>query len=283
MKNTTKKLVGIALALMMLMTLLPVAAMAAGGTTVYLDVNSSWPEAGARFAVYYFNDADDTNGWVDMVADGDLYKAEIPAGYPSMIFCRMNPNAAENNWGNKWNQSGNLSVPTDNKNCFAQPYGNWDGADDTNWYVKGQQPENDVQTGPVAYYVAGQAALCGVEWKESAAENKMALNADGLYEIVYENVEAGTYQFKVTNGTWAKSWGGDGPDGNYQIVVDAKSNVTICFDAENEAITAQIQPVGGEDSGENPGTGDTTMMVVLVGFVAMMAMAATCVVAKKTW
>ncbi len=282
MKNT-KKLVGIVLAVLMLMTILPVAAFAADGTTVYFDVNSSWTEAGARFAVYYFND--EGNGWVDLVADGDLYKAEIPAGFPSMIICRMNPASEANDWGNKWNQTANLTVPTDDKNCFAIPYGNWDNADDSNWYVKGQQPNNETQEGPVEYYVAGEEALCGVNWKENAAENKMAKNADGVWELVYENVEAGTYQFKVTNGTWAQSWGGDGPGGNYQIEVTAKSNLKILFDGE--AIQVVLEEVKEEEepsvptTPENPDNGDGVMLVAMVGFIALAGVAMMLNLRKK--
>ena len=53
----------------------------------------------------------------------------ISKGYTNMIFCRMNPGAAANDWGNKWNQTGNLEVSdfTSGKNCFSVPDGLWDG------------------------------------------------------------------------------------------------------------------------------------------------------------
>ena len=91
--------------------------------TVYLDPGTKWAEANARFAVYYFAD-DQNNGWVDMVPSGHnngCYKCEIPKGYSNIIFCRMNPNAKENRWENKWNQSKDLKLLQDGNNFYKYP------------------------------------------------------------------------------------------------------------------------------------------------------------------
>ena len=96
---------------------------------LYLTPNSNWKEANARFAAYFFG-AGET--WVSMTAvDGmtDLYEVEIPSGgYTKVIFCRMNPSANENNWSNKWNQTGDLTIPTNANVHFTVPSGEWDGA-----------------------------------------------------------------------------------------------------------------------------------------------------------
>lgn len=79
--------------------------------TVYLRPTNLWNADNARFAVYYW-DASNT-GWADMTPTSDcekVYVAQIPANYPNIIFCRMNPGATGNNWDNKWNQTGDLSV-----------------------------------------------------------------------------------------------------------------------------------------------------------------------------
>ena len=47
-------------------------------------------------------------------------------GYPSVIFCRMNGNADANDWGNKWNQTGDLAIPTDGTNLYTINNGSWD-------------------------------------------------------------------------------------------------------------------------------------------------------------
>ena len=110
------------------------------------------------------------------------------------------------------------------------------------------------------YVVAGVDGLCGSAWNPGDMSNAMALNADGLYEKTYQNVPAGTYEFKVTNGSWDRNWGDNG--NNYVIVLENESNVTILFDAEAEAISVAIVELayysvaGTEDlcgSGWNPG------------------------------
>lgn len=90
--------------------------------TIYFRPTNAWKEHNAWFAVYYWNDK--KNGWVSM-EDGDghgkLYKAELPGGYSNLIFVRLRPSSADgytsNNsgldWGNQWEQTSNLTIPTD--------------------------------------------------------------------------------------------------------------------------------------------------------------------------
>ena len=103
-------------------------------TVLYLKPNSNWLSDGARFAAYFFNNSTSTNEWHDMVADGDYYKVTIPSGYSDVIFCRMNPDEAENVWGNKWNQTADLSFDvTGYQNTFEIPGSTWDDAGNGNW------------------------------------------------------------------------------------------------------------------------------------------------------
>ena len=66
-----------------------------------------WDKDGARFAAYFFGNGDK---WVDMTGSNGTYTVEVPDGYTSVIFCRMNGATTENNWNNKWNQTGDLTV-----------------------------------------------------------------------------------------------------------------------------------------------------------------------------
>lgn len=105
---------------------------------IYLKPNSIWTQANARFAVYVFEDGLPEK-WSDMIdsdEDGiyELNKDAI-AGYTNIIFCRMNPGAADNNWTNKWNQTSDLKVPTDGKNLYTVAAGTWDYGNGT-WSVK---------------------------------------------------------------------------------------------------------------------------------------------------
>ena len=77
-----------------------------------LKVNDNWASAGARFAAYFYGKAEETT-WVDMTlvsGSTQLYEVNVPEGYPNVIFCRMDGSTTENNWDNKWNQTGNLTI-----------------------------------------------------------------------------------------------------------------------------------------------------------------------------
>ena len=126
------------MALVMVLSLMPTMALkaeAATPTKLYLKTNSNWNQASARFAAYFFNNSTGKNQWVGMTnvtGETNLYEVSVPSGFPNVIFCRMNPSATANNWNNKWNQTGDLTVPTDGKDQFSVPDGYWDGAT-TGW------------------------------------------------------------------------------------------------------------------------------------------------------
>lgn len=103
---------------------------------IYFAPNSNWRQDDARFAAYFFGDGD-LFVWVDMVDSNDdnIYEVNIPVGgYTKIIFCRMNPNTTSNNWDNKWNQSADLTIPTDGKNLYTEESGAWDGGAGT-WSI----------------------------------------------------------------------------------------------------------------------------------------------------
>ena len=95
---------------------------------LYLKPNSNWKVDNARFAAYFFGNGET---WVSMSdPDGDgIYELVLPADktYPSIIFCRMTPSAEENKWDNKWNQTNDLTIPTDGNNLYTIKEGEWDG------------------------------------------------------------------------------------------------------------------------------------------------------------
>lgn len=96
---------------------------AATPTKIYLNAQN-WGYSDARYAAYFFDPAK----WVDMKkVDGEtfIYEVDVPAGYTKVIMCRMNGGTTENNWDNKWNQTGDLTIPTDGKNMFKPD--DWNG------------------------------------------------------------------------------------------------------------------------------------------------------------
>ena len=114
-----------------LMMLCAVAVVANASKNVYLTPGV-WNVDGARYALYMFSDGE-TYAWADFAAvDGEdgVFCAAFDEAYAKMILVRMNGEAAENNWDNKWNQSADLDAPaedvvyniTDWDACTSFPY-----------------------------------------------------------------------------------------------------------------------------------------------------------------
>ena len=111
---------------------------------VYLVLDSTgyWKQSSARFAVYFFNNSTGKNAWVSMTWDAtkNAYKCNVPDGqWEGMIYCRMNPSSSANNWNNKWNQTGDLTIPNNGNNCGTLKItnsGNWDGSTTVTWSKK---------------------------------------------------------------------------------------------------------------------------------------------------
>ena len=85
---------------------------------VYLDPGP-WSTDAPRMVAYFYGNGDPT--WVMMIdANGDgVYECNVPEGYTSVIFVRMDPKSSEISWDSKWNQTNDLSVPTDSNNCYT--------------------------------------------------------------------------------------------------------------------------------------------------------------------
>ncbi len=116
MNRNTKQLLCLLLAFVMVLGLLPAIAFAASGTTLYLNPGP-WEVDGAKFAVYYWNNS--SSNWAAMTASTDSkYEAVIPAGYSNLIFVRLDT-TGNLSWDNKWNQTGDLTIPTNGNNCYT--------------------------------------------------------------------------------------------------------------------------------------------------------------------
>ncbi len=85
--------------------------------TLYLEPTTThWNHSGARFAAYFYGGGP-AETWVDMESStcSGLFKVAVPnSAYTNVIFVRMNGATLENNWNNKWNQTGDLSISASN-------------------------------------------------------------------------------------------------------------------------------------------------------------------------
>ena len=107
-----------------------------GWKWLYLKPNSNWKQSNAKFAAYFFTkNVGEYWQWM-MKLDTNHYGCRIPGDYKNVIFCRMNSSATNMNWDNKWNQTGDLTVPTNGNNLFTlATNAAWDGAT-TTWSKK---------------------------------------------------------------------------------------------------------------------------------------------------
>jgi hypothetical protein len=231
MKATTKRLVGILLAMAMVLAMLPMAVSAEAPTTLYLQPNSNWMQDGARFAAVLATEGWGSQIWVDVLdTDGDgLYELNIPQdgnAYAIVIFCRMNPNAAANNWDNRWNQSADLNMPTDNKIVYVVD--GWDKSGQ--WIEKGGEVE-EIET---VYYLRGTMNGWG-------ANDALTNNVDGTYSITVA-LAAGSYEYKIADAGWGTSFpAGD----NATLTVYSDCDVTFVLNADG-SITVTGDGLNGE-------------------------------------
>lgn len=122
--------------------------------------------------------------------------------------------------------------------------------------------EGDQPITVTPYYVAGETSLVnGPEaWKAAQENDEMSYDeTTEKYSITYDKKAAGTYKFKIIEGS--STWHGyndfttvtdtgeickvsdvDGNDHNIQIVTTEESNITITLDATNKKLTISAEP-----------------------------------------
>ena len=220
-------------------------AMSVSAKVIYFKPNGNWAQANANFYAYVWGGSGATSPvkFTPVATDPTVYQAEIGT-HNQVIFLRMDPSktvTSSNMWNNPplWNRMGNISIPTDGKNCCTIKDGQWSQEKNTTngaaSYVTWSTytPPTTVPD----YYLTG--TLAG-GW--NANDVKMTYDeATETYSHTFTAVAANAEQkFKVTDGTWSKSWGGaavspaidgittDG-DGNAVFTLSAAGNVTVTF------------------------------------------------------
>ncbi len=81
--------------------------------TVYMKINyGNWKKGDERYAIYCFGSGEQWYNFtlVDGACGGPIYKAEVDLKYTGYVICRMNGGTTENNWGNVWNQTYDITA-----------------------------------------------------------------------------------------------------------------------------------------------------------------------------
>lgn len=126
------------------------------------------------------------------------------------------------------------------------------------------------------FYVAGEGDLFG-NWAVADENQKMTKGDDGIYTKTYENVPAGKYSIKVTQGDWNKeSWGGNGENGNLDFETHEAGELVVKFNPNTHEIILTLN----DNRIEIPDTGDVSLAAVSVALLAATA-GLVVVVSKK--
>lgn len=82
---------------------------------------------------------------------------------------------------------------------------------------------------PAKYYAIGEEALFGNNWLLKDKSSAMTSLDKDTFILVIENVKAGTYEYKVNNGTWNEAYP-EGTENAKVTVAEDGSTVTIVLD-----------------------------------------------------
>ena len=197
-------------------------------TKLYLKPNANWMADGARFAAYLWGNGV-TAVWYDMTlveGETDIYEFTLPEGYENIIFCRMNPATTANDWNNKWNQTGDLKVPTDGKNLFTLAADVWDNAT-TTWdtytpaVVEPEPEEPAVTYTTVAEFLAAEVDDTTF-YTLKGTITRVANTSYGNFDLTDETGTIYVYGLYSEDGVTSKYWAASGAKLGDDIVISAK-------------------------------------------------------------
>lgn len=197
-------------------------------TKLYLKPNANWMADGARFSAYLWGNGV-TAVWYDMTlveGETDIYEFTLPEGYENIIFCRMNPSNTANDWNNKWNQTGDLKVPTDGKNLFTLAADVWDGAT-TTWdtytpaVVEPEPEEPAVTYTTVAEFLAAEVDDTTF-YTLKGTITRVANTSYGNFDLTDETGTIYVYGLYSEDGVTSKYWATSGAKLGDDIVISAK-------------------------------------------------------------
>jgi len=227
--NIFKKSLSVLLSIIMLMSIFTTAiSVSAAENKVYFVNTRGWGQVN----VYnWYNDGGENAGWpgeqapLTSIEDGyGIYSYDVK-DFDGVIF---------NNGGSI--QTENL-VASDLIGKYYEPKTNR-AYDTPAEAIKGF---NEMQT--YDYYVVGSAGLCGSEWLVADPTCGMDASPDGTYSKTFENIAAGTYEFKINTGKWASEGGEEYPPYNYVLTVDYDdSTVHIMLTADKAIKTSVVSP-----------------------------------------
>ena len=203
-----------------------------------VSVYCQTPEDWETCHVHYWGSASSESSWpgVPMTKDANgIWSAEIPSDVTGLLFNKQGDDG----------KTPDLTLPTD---------GNLQYVIGSGWTKPGELVEAVTK-----YYVTGNATLCGVEFVPDDANSVMTKGENDIWTKIYQDVAAGEYQLKITDGTWNNTWydenpGTDAGFDNYVLTLEAAADVKISFDAANGIVTVVTGDFDETPDADNPGS-----------------------------
>lgn len=186
------------------------------------------PDEKARYAIYTIDNAK----WIDLAAvEGkeDVLFAEVPGTITQVVFCRMNPEALENDWKNIWNQTADLLIPEGKDQFTITGWGEGEGAKSEGvWSKYGEEPLPVV----AEYFFIGSR----IEWSVPALTEdlKFTLNEGAEVEEYKLDITlvAGEYFKVVKLEGETQTWFIEGDDKARLVAEEEAGDATIYFRPE---------------------------------------------------
>lgn len=179
------------------------------GTTIYLKPNDGWKSDNARFAAYMWNGSEEQ--WYDLTGpdSNGCYSFTCANNWTNIIFARMNPNTTDNNWTNKWNQTGDLTFSASTPCYVVTDFS--DGNTTGKWTT--YPPENET-TVTITFdstnvdWVDDSGAAIYLYDRSSAAHYEMTLS-ENLKWTVSVPASVTYISFYRCNGSWGSGTNSD--------------------------------------------------------------------------
>ncbi len=241
----------------------------AESTRIYCKMSYDWWKAdGAAVGAHVWGTGGDMTSWpgqrmAAVFGEADMWYIDIDmTQYQNVIFTRINGSGTLEYWGAK---TGDKVIPTDGKNLFeiSTQSACWEGETCT---CDGTWSSYEPSTEDPDYYLAGEG-FPGASWSEGSH----LLMPDGT--ISFLGLEAGTYRFKITNGTWSYSLGIGGvnaacstqgaysgdSDNNVVIRLAGEGDITITMVDGAICLTVVGETQGPGGNGVPSACGDVSM------------------------
>ena len=192
-------------------------AMSANAKTLYLNPGV-WTADNAWFAAYFYGNEDKWLKCTDDDGNG-TFEVEAPDGYPNVIFCRMNKSNTTLGWGAKWNQTEDLTIPTDAKNLCSIT--GWGGE---------KSPSAWSAYDPLAVDVYLAGTMNG--WSTATDQFKLTEAGSSIAELK-KTIEADDYKLKiVAGGKWYTNKTGSITRDANTLIVNVDDSRDVPFNAD---------------------------------------------------